>query len=137
MDQKIGIKYLSLAAILKNKEAINYFKVIELEKNLLNKKKENSKEERSNSFDESSSQKSESTVKNKEKMPEMKSESKNMKVKLLHEDKFFDQEQNEEEISKIIESVHNNFKKIMMMKLLKQLNLRWMIIQILFSLIQL
>jgi hypothetical protein len=91
MDQKIGIKYLSLAAILKNKEAINCFKVIELEKNLLNKKKENSKEERSNSFDESSSQKSESTVKNKEKMPEMKSESKNMKVKLLHEDKFFDQ----------------------------------------------
>ena len=32
MDKKVGIKYLSSAAILKNKEAIHYFKIIELEK---------------------------------------------------------------------------------------------------------
>lgn len=63
----------------------------------------------SNSFDESISQKSES--KNKETIPEMENDSKSMKIKLLNEDHYFDKEQNEEEISKIIERVHNNCAK--------------------------
>ena len=63
----------------------------------------------SNSFDESISQKSESN--NSETIPEKENDSINMKIKLLHEDHYFDQEQNEEEISKIIENVHYNFTK--------------------------
>ena len=77
----MGIKYLSSAAILKNKEAINYFKIIELEKKLFNTN-ENLNEEMSNSFDESISQKSES--KNKETILKMENDSKSMKIKLLN-----------------------------------------------------
>ena len=103
MDKEIGIKYLSAAAILKNKEAINFFEVIELEQKLLNKNKDNSSEDYSDSFNDSQKD----LGKNLEKMGDRDLN----KIKSLYEDKFFNQEQNEEEISKIIESVHNNYMK--------------------------
>ena len=107
MDKKIGIKYLSSAAILKNKEAINYFQVIELEQKL-NKSKENIVDENSFFFEDTSSHKSESSKSQENNL--IKNENDN-KLKLLYEDDFFEQEQKEEEIYKIIENVNNNYRK--------------------------
>lgn len=87
MDKEIGIKYLSAAAILKNKEAINFFEVIELEQKLLNKNKDNSSEDYSDSFNDSQKD----LGKNLEKMGDRDLN----KIKSLYEDKFFNQEQNE------------------------------------------
>ena len=110
MDKELGIKYLSSAAILKSKEAIYYFEVIEKERLLLNTKKDNLMDENSNSLDESSSQKSEYS-KIKEKIPEERNNhyEVNMKFEPLCEDIFFNLEQNEEVISKVIENVNNNY----------------------------
>ena len=121
MDKEIGIKYLSSAAILNNKESINYFQVIELEKKLLGQKKDNSMEENSYSSDESSSRKSEMT-KNKEKIPDLKNIDLNKKIKPLCEDKFFEQEQNEEEITKVIENVFNNYSKTYDDEIIEKIN---------------
>jgi len=108
MDKEIGIKYLSSAAILKNKGAINYLQAVEREKKFLNEKEDNSMEESSNSLDDLTSQKSDYT-RSKEKLPDIRSSEINKKYKPLSEDKFFEQEQNEEEFNKIIENVFNNF----------------------------
>ena len=88
MNKKIGIKYLSSAAILKNKEAINFFKVIELEKKLLNENKDNPREEDSLSDEDIKSQSN--SGKNHEQMKE-KNNNINIKIKPLYEDKFFNQ----------------------------------------------